>query len=321
MAAKKSRRSALFTRRQIALIVLCGAVLAFVVLMAISAGCEHPFLPTWEELIDVFLPQEETSSEWQMEVIDVGNADSILFTDGTHHLLIDAGERGDGKIVLDALQKRGIQKLDYAVATHFHADHIGGMEEVVRGVEIGTFLLAYMPEDKTPTTKTYTGMLTALIDRDVPVKDVRAGDTFALGDASVEILGPAGEFDDMNNQSVVCRVTCNGVRFLMMGDAEAEAEKSILLTGRPVAAEVIKLGHHGSSSSSSEEFMKAVGAEYSVMTCGAGNSYGHPPKATLELVQKLGLKNYRCDEHGTIVFTVGTDGTISVTTQRGKGEN
>ena len=112
MAKRKSRKGALFTSRQIALIVLCGVVLAFAVLMAISARCEHPFLPTWEELFDTFLPQEEHDTSWQMEVIDVGNADSILFTNGSHHMLIDAGERGDGRIVLAALEKRGIKKLD-----------------------------------------------------------------------------------------------------------------------------------------------------------------------------------------------------------------
>ncbi len=317
MAKRKSQKGALFTSRQIALIVLCGVVLAFAVLMAISARCEHPFLPTWEELFDTFLPQEERDTSWQMEVIDVGNADSILFTDGSHHMLIDAGERGDGRIVLAALEKRGIKKLDYVIATHFHADHIGGMEEVIRGVDIGTFLLSYMPEDKTPTTKTYTGMLTALVDREVPVRDVKPGETYTLGDAVVEILGPAGEFDDMNNQSVVCRVTCNGKRFLMMGDAEVQAEKSILMSRADVSADVIKLGHHGSSTSSSGEFLDAVSPTYSVMTCGAGNSYDHPHKETLARVQELGLKNYRSDECGTIVFTVATDGGISVTTERG----
>ena len=265
-----------------------------------------------ERLGAASLPEEDTAY-----FLDVGEGDCTLLVSGGSTVLVDAGTPEGAPALVRELKSLGVRRLDAVIATHPHADHIGGMEEVIRGVDIGTFLLSYMPEDKTPTTKTYTGMLTALVDREVPVRDVKPGETYTLGDAAVEILGPAGEFDDMNNQSVVCRVTCNGKRFLMMGDAEVQAEKSILKSGADVSADVIKLGHHGSSTSSSGEFLDAVSPTYSVMTCGAGNSYDHPHKETLARVQELGLKNYRSDECGTIVFTVATDGGISVTTERG----
>ena len=310
---RRKKQTHLFSGREKLAIVLAGVFFAFVILMAISARLEKPFLPTWDELLGVSQP--EISDDWQMHVIDVGNADSILFTDHTHSLLIDAGERGDGDDVLRYLEEQGIQKLDYVVASHFHEDHIGGMADVINGIEIGTFLLSFMPEEYTPTSAVYADMLSALLDRNVPVEDVRPGDRFAVGDAQLDVLGPIGESDDMNNQSVICRVTCGGTRFLTMGDAEIPAENRLLASGYSLSADVIKLGHHGSKPSSSEEFLRAVSPRYSVMTCGTGNSYGHPHKEVLALVEKLGIENYRCDKQGHVVFT--TDGeNVTVTTEK-----
>lgn len=315
-ARRRSRKQArLFSGREKLLIVLMGAFLAFVVLMTISAQLEKPFLPTWDELLGTDTSRQEISDDWQMHVIDVGNADSILITDHKNALLIDAGERGDGDTVREYLKDQGIEKLDYVIATHFHEDHIGGMTDVIDGVAIGEFLLAYMPEEATPTTNVYADMLEALLDKQVPVRDVRAGDRFMVGEASLEILGPVGESDDMNNQSVVCRVTCGGTRFLLTGDAEIPAENQLLVSGQDLSADVLKLGHHGSNTASSEAFLRAVAPRYSVMTCGSGNSYGHPHKEVLSLIKKLGIENYRCDKQGHIVFT--TDGEhITVITEK-----
>ena len=165
---KKRKRTSLFSGNEKLLILAISVVLAFVILMGISANMEKPFLPTWEQLFAYLMPEEEPlNGSWQMHVIDVGNADSILITDHTHSLLIDAGERGCGKEVLDYLKKEGITKLDYVIATHFHSDHIGGMADVVNGIQIGEFLLSYMDEKDTPTTKVYENMLTALVDKNV----------------------------------------------------------------------------------------------------------------------------------------------------------
>ena len=317
MASRKRRKSThLFSAQNKLLLVAIGVVLAFVVLMNISANSEKPFLPTWDELFAYLSPaQKPLTDDWQMHVIDVGNADSILITDHTHSLLIDAGERGCGDTVLEYLEKEGITKLDYVIATHFHSDHIGGMTDVINGIPIGEFLLSYMPEDATPTTKVYENMLTALLEQDIAVREVEPGDDFTLGEASFEILGPIGKDSDINNQSIVCRVTCGDTRFLLMGDAEKPSEALLLDAYRDLSADVLKIGHHGSDTSSSREFLKAVDPTYSVMTCGEGNSYGHPHKLVLTLVEELGIKNYRCDQHGTVVFT--TDGTnITVSTEK-----
>jgi competence protein ComEC len=296
-----------------------AAALAFVLLMEISAHLPNPFMPSWDAFFAFFSGDQETppplEGDWQMHVIDVGNADSILLTNGQKHVLIDAGENGDGEKVLDYLAQRHITRLDYVIATHFHADHIGGMTDVINGVDIDKFLLSYMAEEDTPTTKTYLNMLTALADKQVDVVEVKPRDTFAVGDMLLTVLAPLEINSELNNQSIVCRVTCDQVHFLLMGDAEKDSEELILESGQEIAADVIKLGHHGSSSSSHKAFLEKVNPTYSVMTCGEDNKYGHPHEETLALVEEMALQNYRSDKHGNIVFT--TDGkNITVETEK-----
>ena len=313
--AKKRKSKGLYSL----FVIFAAAALAFVLLMEISAHLPSPFMPTWDEIFSFFSKEEAPpptlKGEWQMHVIDVGNADSILFTNGEKHVLIDAGERGDGQIVLDYLNARSITHLDYVIATHFHADHIGGMTDVINGIEIDKFLLSYMAEEDTPTTKVYLNMLTALADKQVEVVEVKPRDTFTVDDMLLTVLAPLEINDEINNQSVVCRITCDQINFLLMGDAETDSEELILDSNQEISADVIKLGHHGSSTSSHKAFLEKVNPTYSVMTCGEGNSHGHPHEETLALVEEMALQNYRSDQCGTIVFT--TDGkTITVETEK-----
>ncbi len=297
---------------------LASVFLSFFALMEISARCYTPFLPSWEELFSFFSSEEDApplTDDWQMHVIDVGNADSILLTNHKQSVLIDAGENGDGQKVLDYLQEQQITRLDYVIATHFHADHIGGMTEVINNITIDKFLLSYMAEEDTPTTKTYLNMLTALAQKDVEVIEVVPRDSFQIGDMVLTVLAPLEQTKDMNNQSIVCRVTCEDVHFLLMGDAEIPSEELILQSGQDISADVIKLGHHGSRTSSHKAFIEEVDPTYSVMTCGKNNKHGHPDEEPLALVEEMGIKNYRSDIHGNIIFT--TDGkTVWVETEK-----
>ena len=195
------------------------------------------------------------------------------------------------------------------------AYHIGGMDVVVENMEIGTFLMSFMPEGATPTTKTYLDMLEALDSKGVAVTEAEPGQTYALGDARLDILGPVEPSEDTNNNSVVCKVTFGSQRFLFMGDAEKEEEDSLLASGADLRAEFIKLGHHGSNSSSQKEFLEAVSPTYAAITCGTGNSYGHPHTETLQTLEELQITYARSDLNGTVKLS--SDGSsIAVATER-----
>lgn len=311
MAAGRRRKKKKLTRAQFwGLVLFASVAAALCLLITISGKMSEPFLPTWEELLGYISgmdkPAEPLDTEMEVHVIDVGNADSILVRNKGVNLLIDAGERNDGERVTDYLKEHGVERLDYVIATHADADHIGGMRTVIENVEIGTFIMAFMPEGHTPTTSTYEKMLEALLNKGLTVTPAKVGNRYALGDAQVDILGPAEDFEENNNQSVVCKVTFGGRRFLFMGDAEKEAEKALLAAGTDLSADVLKAGHHGSSSSTSPALLAAVKPDYALLTCGLDNSYGHPHAEVVNRLKKAGVTIYRSDANGTVVIT--TDG-------------
>jgi competence protein ComEC len=227
-------------------------------------------------------------------------------------MLIDGGNRADGEDVVEYLNDQGVTRLDYAVATHPHEDHIGGLPTVIQNVEIGSFLL---PE-KTATTNIYLSMLDALEETNTPTSVPSPGETFTLGSCTVQVLGPNQVYDDANNNSIVLRVTCGSTVFLFTGDMETKAETDLLATGMTLSADVLKVGHHGSSTSSSSAFLDAVSPTYAVISCETGNDYGHPHQETLDALEQRGITLYRTDTMGTVIAQ--SDGNeITFTTQSG----
>lgn len=212
-----------------------GAALLFAVLCLLityNDTLKIPFLPTWETLFDDAEADDAPArGGLSVDMLDVGNADAILLQNEGKTLLIDAGENGDGDRILAFLQENGIERLDYVIATHADSDHIGGMRTVAEQLPIGKYIMAFMPKGSTPTTKTYLRLLQALDERQVPVVEAREEKAFSLGSVQVELIGPAADFTDNNNQSVVCRVTCGKRRLLFMGDAEEKAEKALTESG------------------------------------------------------------------------------------------
>lgn len=254
-------------------------------------------------------------SELQIHVIDVGNADSILITSAGHAMLIDAGENNDGDNVVAYIRSHNVSKLDYVVASHPDSDHIGGMADVITNITVGTFIMSIMPKDITPTSKTYLNMLKALESKNLDITEAKVDTSYTLGGTSFTILGPVGTFDSTNNMSVVCRFTYGSRHFLFMGDAEKEAENALLSSGADLSADFIKIGHHGSSTSSQKKFLQTVNPRYAAISCSADNDYGHPATSTLKTLKALDVTYYRTDLNGTI--TVTSDGkTISVSTEK-----
>lgn len=246
---------------------------------------------------------------------DVGQADCALVRADGHDMLIDAGDRGDDGRVLGLLRDRGVTRLDYIVATHPHADHIGCMASVVREFDFDSIL---MPDAETGT-KTFEELLDAIDEKGAAVDVPSPGDTFSLGGARVEVLAPAKGYDNLNDMSIVLRLTYGDTSFLLTGDAEKASERDMLASGLPLSADVLKVGHHGSNTSSREKFLKAVSPKYAVISCGKDNSYGHPDRDTLKRLEDAGAKVFRTDENGTV--TAFSDGiNVKITAESDGGQ-
>ncbi len=229
--------------------------------------------------------------------LDVGQGDCTILTQGDSAMLIDAGENDKGTTVQSYLEYLGIDSLDYAVLTHPDSDHIGGADVVLYKFDCDTIL---MPDVRTDT-RTYDDVIQAMNAKGETAVHPSPGDIYEFGDAAFTVLAPVQSYDDNNNNSIVLRLDYGDNSFLFTGDAESQAEADILASGADVEADVLKVGHHGSSTSTSDEFLAAVSPEYAVISCGEGNSYGHPHAETLNKLRQNGITVYRTDEQGTIV--------------------
>jgi competence protein ComEC len=249
----------------------------------------------------------------KVHFIDVGQADSILIQNGDKSMLIDAGNNADGDDVVNYIKGLGIKKLDVVVGTHAHEDHIGGMDTVIKSFDIGQVI---MPKAGN-TTKTFEDVLTAIAAKGLKITAPVPGTEIKLNSATAKIIAPNGsDYKDLNDSSVVIKLTFGNNSFMLMGDAEAVSEKQILAKGLDIKADLLKVGHHGSSSSTSQEFLNAVNPKYAVISVAKGNDYEHPHKPTMDKLKAKGIKVYRTDELGTIVAT--SDGkSITFNTKEG----
>ncbi|WP_160677919.1 ComEC/Rec2 family competence protein [Clostridium sp. C8-1-8] len=244
-----------------------------------------------------------TASKFVANYIDVGQGDSILIQTNDKTMLIDAGPKENEDKLLTYLKKLNIKKLDYVVTTHPHEDHIGGMTSVIKDYSIGKF---YAPK-ATTTTKTFQNMILALKDKNLKINILKPGmgSDINLGDnTKVEVFSPNSEkYEDLNNYSPIIKISYGKNSFLFTGDAEKLEEKEVLQKNYDLKADVLKVGHHGSSSSTGKDFLSKVAPSIAVISCGKGNDYGHPHKETLKTLEQLKVKVYRTDLSGTIVIT------------------
>lgn len=258
--------------------------------------------------------EHSRSGTLKVHFLDVGQGDSILvqFPNGKN-MLVDAGKNDSADTIISYLKKNGVSKLDYLVGTHPHEDHIGSLDAVVENFEIGE---VFMPK-VTTNTQTFIDVLAAIKDRGLQIKTAKAGvEILDDGNLSVKMLAPCGSsYESLNNYSAVIKVKYGDVAFLLTGDAEELSEQEILSGKADVKAQVLKVGHHGSHSSTSPEFLAAVNPRFAVISVGAGNDYHHPHPVTLSKLKNAGATVLRTDKKGTIVFS--TDGKeISFTTTK-----
>lgn len=243
--------------------------------------------------------------------IDVGQGSATLIQEGASGILVDAGEREYGQVVVDYLASVGIKSLEYVVASHPHSDHIGGLDEVLFAYPVDTIIMPELEEFNTPTTRVYEDLLTAVFDKDINTEFIDGKINYSFGlnnNIDAKVLGAVEQVSDLNNMSLICDIRCYETSFLVLADAEKDELKDIYYSGFSSDADVIALGHHGSITSIYKPFLDAVDADVAVISCGKGNSYGHPHKEALDYVNANGMTCLRTDEMGDIIFKVTEEG-------------
>jgi competence protein ComEC len=298
------------------------ARIAFIALFVIAAalsGCIENQAPqdgsAQKANISVINQAASPADNLTTHFLDVGQGDSILIQFSGKNILVDGGEVSMGPRVSAYLKDHGVSSLDLVVASHPHSDHIGGLIAVLKSFPVRQVL----DSGQVHSSQTYEEYLTLIDQKNIPFKVAERGQKINLDPRlKIEVLNPPkAQFkDDLNDNSVILRVTYGGVSFLLPGDAEKEAENSMISSNHNLDSDILKVAHHGSSSSSTSAFLQAVSPDVAVIEVGKGNDYGHPSSTTLKTLKNVGSAVYRTDLNGNIVVT--TDGTsYSVAVQKG----
>ncbi len=268
-------------------------IILLIFLCLLVVGCANPFVESDDKTsVSTF-----SGDTLRVNYIDVGQGDSIFIQlPNKKTMLIDAGEAYEADNVINYLNNLGIKKIDYVVGTHPHTDHIGGLEEVINTFDVGAI---YMPKVSS-NSKTFEDLLTTISNKGLKVKTAKSGVVVLDEDnLKLEFIAPNSDnYSNLNNYSAVLKLTYLDNTFLFMGDAETLSEDEITCD---VDADVIKVGHHGSDSSSSVEFVKKVSPEYAIIMVGEGNSYNHPYQSIIDRYESVGAKVLRTDLDGNIV--------------------
>ncbi len=307
------------------------SILVVLVVVCIAGFLSHrgesiqPLVEYFPFLEEIF-PQESVpagapvmdGAGLRVHILDVGQADCILIQGPEKVLVIDGGESGDASTIIQYLQKQGVERIDYYLNTHPHSDHYGGITQVMQAIPTGEFFHHPVPEEHTPTTRSYQKLIQYLLDSKTKTTVLDPGDTLDLGGGAVlTILAPLEGYEDMNNISLVGRLTFGERAFLFTGDAEKKSEKAILESGVELSADVYSIPHHGSNTGMTQKFLDQVKPQYATISVGKDNDYGHPHRDTIQRLSEGEIPCLRTDLLGNIVFE--TDGkTLSLSTDRGE---
>jgi len=288
-------------KKQISLLMALFLVIFGSIFYFLEPSQANPNTPTPTPEIVQANQEIQDGEKLQIWFLDVGQADSILIQNGDANMLIDAGNNEDGKKLVSYFQSLGIESFQYVIGTHAHEDHIGGMDDIIDNFNIDTF---YMP-DAITTTATFESVLDSLEAKNIAFQTPSIDSIFKLGNAAIDVLYVGTDDSDLNNTSIVLKLTYGNTSILFMGDAEKEVET--IIEKKDISADVLKVGHHGSNTSSSKTFLEKVNPNYAIISVGTGNSYGHPSNTTIQNLENQNIQIYRTDENGTIIMT--SDGT------------
>lgn len=317
MAKRKTRK------RKLNASTLIAIVLVAIVLAVGIFGCFY------EQIMDLFSggssgggggsdddsPSISDSGSVTVHFIDVGQADCAVICTENGNIIIDAGMNASEEEMKAYIDKIGVKSFKYAIFTHPHEDHIGGAEVIMKNYRVENVIIP----DLEATTKVYTTMLDSIDKSGANVDIIEAGETFefSVGALKAKILGPVEIDDDPNNASVITKVTYGKTKLLFMGDAEVPSEELLLRKYRmsELDSDIIKLGHHGSDTSSSIDFLRAVSPDVAIISCGVDNKYGHPNAEIIERLNSQNIDYHRTDKEGSIICTITSDGYTFKTTK------
>lgn len=259
-------------------------------------------------------PGSASASGLKVHFIDVGQADAALVICDGKTMLIDGGNAADSNLIFSYLKKQGITHLDYVIGTHAHEDHIGGIAGALQYASVDTVYCPVSSYD----SKVFNNFVKAVNNAGSSITVPSASQSFRLGSASCKIIAVNTSDDDPNNTSIVMRITYGSTSFMFTGDAEAVVEQALVNRGENLQSTILKVGHHGSDSSTGYVWLRSVMPEYAVISVGAGNTYGHPTETVLSRLRDAGVKTFRTDMQGDIIcFSDGS--TVSFTVSRNSG--
>ena len=246
--------------------------------------------------------KEANKGDYPMTVtfIDVGQGDCSLIECGDTVILIDGGESEYAGTVNSYLALKGISEIDCYIFTHPHSDHVGAVPGIMRANDVNQVMMTTFSDINIPTTNTYEKLLDAVLEEDCDVVYASAGETYTYGELTLDIFSPSAQTDEYNDMSVVIKATYEDTSFLFTGDATQRVEKE-MLSKFDLNSDVLKVGHHGSYTSTSEEFLSAVSPLLAVISCGTDNSYGHPHKDVVDLLNSHEITVSRTDKQGNVI--------------------
>lgn len=246
--------------------------------------------------------QQASADKMYVSFIDVGQGNCTLLRCGGKAILVDSGEVGAAQTVINYIKNLGIDELNCVLVTHPHTDHMGAMTKILYEFKIDDLIMPEIPEEIIPTNKTYEKFLTAVSDNAGNVIAAKPGETYSYGEMKLEIFAPLRDYDNLNDMSAVSRISYGDTSVMFTGDATTTVEKDLLKKNIDYSATVLNVGHHGSKTSSSEAWLRAVNPKYAVICCGVNNDYGHPHSLITKRLEELGIEYFETDLLGTIVF-------------------
>ncbi len=317
---KYSNREAHIRKKNTTTMIILAIALVFIFLSQTELGGEIADLFFYEDTPVVDnrpAAAPEAGEEMLVYYFDVDQGDSELIripestsTDGYFDILIDTGVYDEYKNLKGYLMDLQVTELEAVVVTHPHADHMGSMATVIEDFGIGKFYMPAFPESLTPTSAAYEKMLDSLMEKNIGITVIKEGTVIEATDtASVTVMGPtgSGDYDDLNNYSAIIKVVYGDTSFLFTGDAETPEFQEAIDGGWNLDSDVLKVGHHGSWNATDKNVMDAVSPSLAIISCGEGNSYGHPHDEVMDLLEDYSVPYYRTDYEGTIL--ISSDGT------------